>query len=421
MDHIRRDQPLRVRREAQAAAVAVADRVPRDERRAAAADGDAGHLVGEDVVVDDGALAVLTHEHAGVLPVVDAVALDERRALLEDGDARAPVAEDVVVLDAAAPLLTHQHAGVEPVVDFVRADDRVAAREDGDAGAAVGGDHVVLDQPLGEVADEHADALGALDEVVEDVGARVEPLHHQRMPRLRRDGALLHHEERAALDEDGARHRRAARRARLLQDRQVVQPHGDLREGLDGGPVGADDHCAAHTPRADDLDGAVEAEALAVDALADEHAVERRGGEQRRVDRRVARGVGGIDGVGVRARRARENAAGHDLEGEAAELVRGRRAGVRVRAAEAAPVARPRGAARVLRLPGGGGVERIAVAVAEEGAPPDALVDDLAEGAAGGLEAAERARVERVLLQDVEQDVVRQREEIHLTHRGRGG
>mgnify|MGYP001324899956 CR=1 FL=1 len=110
VDDIRGDEAPRVRAQAQAAAIPIADHIARHTARAATPNGDAGHLIREDVVVDDRALPVLADQDARVAAVVYPIALDEGGALLEDGDARAPVAEDVVILDASAAALRDEHA-----------------------------------------------------------------------------------------------------------------------------------------------------------------------------------------------------------------------------------------------------------------------------------------------------------------------
>ena len=110
VDDIRGDEAPRVRAQTQAAAIPIADHIARHTAGTATANGDAGHLIREDVVVDDRALPVLADQDARVAAVVYPIALDEGGALLEDGDARAPVAEDVVILDASAAALRDEHA-----------------------------------------------------------------------------------------------------------------------------------------------------------------------------------------------------------------------------------------------------------------------------------------------------------------------
>merc|ERR1719174_3568822 len=198
--------PSRMRREAEAAAIAITDHVARHSGSAAAADGDSGHLISEDVIIDDGPLAVLAHEDTRVAPVVYPIALDERTALLEDGHAGATVAKDVIFLHPTAAALGDEHPRIHAVVNLVGAHERVPSREDGDAGASVARDRVVLDDALGVVAHEHAHALAILHLVVHNVSARISALHHDAVPRLRGDHTLLENQKGAALDEDRPRH-----------------------------------------------------------------------------------------------------------------------------------------------------------------------------------------------------------------------
>mmetsp|Transcript_42783 Transcript_42783/g.112554 ORF Transcript_42783/g.112554 Transcript_42783/m.112554 type:complete len:281 (+) Transcript_42783:223-1065(+) len=183
IDDVGADEPLGLRGQAeQRAARAVADRVALHCRGAAMADGDAGHLVGEDVIVDYRPLALLAHQHPRVEAVVDPVARDERRALTQDGHARAKVGVDVVLLDAAAPLLGDEDARVLAVVDAVEAHHRVATAQDGHPRTSVRRHVVVLDQSARVVADEDADTLGPRDEVVQDVSAGVGAFDHDAVP-----------------------------------------------------------------------------------------------------------------------------------------------------------------------------------------------------------------------------------------------
>mmetsp|Transcript_8089 Transcript_8089/g.17743 ORF Transcript_8089/g.17743 Transcript_8089/m.17743 type:complete len:234 (-) Transcript_8089:997-1698(-) len=189
-----------VDRQAEAAAVAIADGVAGHARRTTATDRDASHLVGKDLVVAHAAEAVLTDEDAGVSAIVYLVALDKRSTLLKYRNPGPTISKDVVLLNAASALLTDKHAGIAAGVYLITADLRVCSREDGDTRPPVEANLVVLDEPSAKIAHEHADALATADHVVQNVTARVHALHDDAVARLGGDGALLEHKCRAGLD-----------------------------------------------------------------------------------------------------------------------------------------------------------------------------------------------------------------------------
>src|SRR5215831_8827580 len=113
-------------------------------RSPALADLHTGERIGEDVVVLQRPLAVVSDENAALLAVVDPVAPQERVGSSLDLHAHAGIGEDVVVLQRPLAVVIKKNATLLSIVDAVAPQAGVSAAVDADSRVALAADVAVL-------------------------------------------------------------------------------------------------------------------------------------------------------------------------------------------------------------------------------------------------------------------------------------